>query len=152
MDIDDILDKIKTYTDIAIDHAGRLGKAAATKTENAVSKAKIKYVISETEGKIYDIYAGIGEKIYQKYLEGILSDEELFEDCGKISDLNTELDALTVQLAELRDIVKCDYCGAYNNVENEFCSKCGAKITKTNDAEPSDGSDDNSDSISESNG
>lgn len=146
MDFDEILGKIKAYTDIAIDQAGKFGKAAATKTENAVSKAKVKYVINETEGQIYDIYAGIGEKVYQKFLEGLPVDEAFTEDCEKISVLNEELDALNAQLSDLRDIVKCDYCGAYSNTDSVFCPKCGAKLTKPEQ----DGSDDTEENASDS--
>ena len=132
MDMDEIFDKIKSYADVAIDRAGKFGKTAASKTENAVSRAKVKYAINETEGQIKNIYTTLGEKVYLKYLEGegnITGDWA--EDCEKISSFNEELDSLNAQLADLRESVKCEYCGAYNSTENAFCSKCGAKLAET---------------------
>ena len=131
MEMDEIFDKIKTYADAAVDQAGKLGKAAATKTENIVSRAKVKYAINETEGQIKNIYTVLGEKVYLKYLEGegnITGDWA--EDCEKISSFNEELVALKTHLADLRNSVQCESCGAYNSAENVFCAKCGAKLAE----------------------
>lgn len=130
MDMDEIFEKIKSYANVAVDRAGKFGKTAATKTENVVSRAKVKYAINETEGQIKSIYTTLGEKVYLKYLEGtgnIVGDWA--EDCEKISSFNEELESLNAQLADLRESVKCEYCGAYNSVENAYCSACGAKLT-----------------------
>ena len=91
MEMDEIFEKIKTYVDAAIGQAGKFGKAAASKTENAVSRAKIKYAISETEGQIKSLYAVIGEKVYCKYLEGSDIAGDCAEDCEKITSFNEEL-------------------------------------------------------------
>ena len=131
MDMDEIFDKIKSYADAAVGQAGKFGKAAATKTENVVSQAKLKYAINETERQIKSIYTALGEKVYLKYLEGegnITGDWA--EDCEKISSFNEELETLNVQLADLKESVKCEYCGAYNSVENAYCAKCGAKLAE----------------------
>ena len=128
MDMDGIFDKIKSYADVALDRAGKFGKTAATKTENVMSRAKVKYAINETEGQIKNLYAAIGEKVYLKYLEGADISGDWAEDCEKISSFNEELESLNTQLADLREIVKCEYCGAYNSSENAYCSACGAKL------------------------
>lgn len=131
MDMDEIFDKIKAYANIAADRAGKFGKTAASKTENVVSRAKVKYAINETEGQIKNIYTTLGEKVYLKYLEGegnITGDWA--EDCEKITSFNEELASLEAQLADLRESVKCEYCGAYNSMESSFCSKCGAKLAE----------------------
>ncbi len=133
MNMDEIFDKIKTYADVAIDQAGKLGKSAASKTENVVSRAKVKYAISETEGQIKAIYTALGEKVYKKYLEGGDITGDWLEDCEKISGFNAELESLNAQLAELRESVKCGECGTYNSSDNKFCSKCGAKLTDIKD-------------------
>ena len=140
MEMDEIFDKIKSYADMAISRAGKVGKAAAAKTENVVARAKVKYAINETEGQIKSIYTALGAKVYLKYLEGegnITGDWA--EDCEKISSFNEELDSLRVQLAELRESVKCESCGAYNGIDNDYCAKCGAKLPKneTEDSTPS---------------
>lgn len=136
MEMDEIFDKIKSYADMAVNRAGKFGKAAAAKTENVVARAKLKYAIGETEGQIRSIYAELGEKVYLKYLEGegnITGDWA--EDCEKISAFNEELESLRLQLVELRESVQCDVCGASNSIENVFCAKCGAKLAE-HDTEP----------------
>ncbi len=129
MDMDEIFDKIKSYADVAIDQAGKFGKAAASKTENVVSRAKVKYAINETEGQIKEIYTAIGEKVYQKFLEDGDVCADVKEDCEKISSFTSELDSLNSQLADLRESVKCGECGAYNSADSSFCAKCGAKLS-----------------------
>ena len=130
MNMDEIFDKIKSYADVAIDQAGKFGKSAASKTENVVSRAKVKYAINETEGQIKAIYTALGEKVYRKYLEGGDITGDWAEDCEKISGFNAEIEALNTQLAELRESVKCGECGAYNSIESTFCAKCGAKLSE----------------------
>lgn len=128
MDMDEIFDKIKSYADVAIDRAGKFGKSAASKTENVVSRAKVKYAINETEGQIKNIYTAIGEKVYVKYLEGADLCVDVKEDCEKISSFNEELESLKEQLANLRESARCEYCGAYNSLDSAYCSACGAKL------------------------
>ncbi len=134
MDFDDIIGKFKDYADVAMDKMGKVSKTAASKTENAVSRAKLKFSISEAKDKIDEIYKSIGESVYSYYLEHGSVDEEATEQCKKIDDLNKEIEDLNSQLADLRAMVKCTYCGVYNKTDAVFCSKCGAKLEK-NEAE-----------------
>lgn len=130
MDMEEILGKIRDYADTAVDKLGKVGKTAASKTENTVSKAKLKYGIMETEGKIKNIYAAMGEKVYKKYLENGDICENMAEDCRKINDLNEELDELNAKLSELKEVLKCDECGTYNKNDSLYCTKCGAKLAE----------------------
>lgn len=130
MNVDEILGKIKSYADMALDQVGKAGKAAASKTENTVSKAKIKFAIGETEGKIKAIYEEIGKKMYESYLENGAFDDELKAEYEKVDALNEELDELNLQISELKAMVKCDSCGSYNKNDSEYCSKCGSKLAE----------------------
>lgn len=130
MDMDEILGKIKDCADTAIDKLGKFGKSAATKTESTVSKAKLKYGIMETESKIKNIYTAMGEKVYNKYLKDGEICDNMAEDCKKIDDLNEELEELSLKLSELKEVLKCDECGAFCKNDSIFCPKCGAQLAE----------------------
>ncbi len=143
MKFDGLLNKIKGYTDVVVENVGRMGKNAASKTENVVSQAKVKYAISETNNKLDDIYISIGKKIYEEYLVNGTEDEQIKSACEKIDALNRELDDLNIKMSQLKSMIKCEYCGAYNGIDGEFCSQCGAKLS------PNDIVDDDSDVVVE---
>ncbi len=130
MNFDNIFDKFKGYADIALDKMGKASKTAASKTENVVSRAKIRFSINEANDKIDEIYRLMGKELYERYLEGDMDDPVLSEQCEKIDGLNKDIEELNDELTDLRAVVKCQYCGVYNRIESTFCSKCGAKLAK----------------------
>lgn len=130
MDMEEILGKIRDYADTAIDKLGKVGKSAASKTESTVSKAKLKYGITETESKIKNIYTVMGEKVYKKYLANGEICDNMADDCKKIDDLNEELEELSTKLSELKEVLKCDECGAFCKNDSLYCPKCGAKLAE----------------------
>lgn len=140
MNFDNIFDKFRGYADVAMDKVGKASKTAASKTENVVSRAKIRFSINEANDKIDEIYKLMGKRLYEQYLEDLITDSDFVDQCKKIDELNKDIDELNSELTDLRAVVKCEYCGVYNKIESTFCSKCGAKLTKTQ--EPESGNDD----------
>ncbi len=127
--MEEVFDKIKEHTNKAKDGAAKITKTVIDKTNSVVSQTKLKYAISETSGKIDDIYKEMGKAVYERYL----SDDEtccdaMREKCEKIDALNEEIEELKMQLAEIKETVKCPKCGAYNNTGSAYCSKCGEKL------------------------
>lgn len=134
--MDEVFDRIKEQANKAKDGAVKITKTVIDKTNNVVSQTKLKYAISETSGKIDDIYKEMGKAVYERYL----SDDEtccdkMREMCEKIDALNEEIDTLNDQLAELKKTVKCTKCGAQNNTGSAYCSKCGEKLYEESDDE-----------------
>ncbi|MCI8404969.1 MAG: hypothetical protein HFE49_08735 [Clostridia bacterium] len=128
--MEEVFDKLKEQASKAKDGALKLTKTVIGKTNNVVSQTKLKFAISDTEDKIKEIYTEMGKSIYDCYKATGDADNSLIEKCGKIDALMIEVAEFKEQLAELKETVKCDECGAYNHSEDVYCSKCGAKLLK----------------------
>ena len=60
----DFMDKLKKNAFMAKDEAFKFGRHVWNQAENMVDRTKVNIAINDTESKINDIYAEIGEKIY----------------------------------------------------------------------------------------
>lgn len=138
----DFMDKLKKNAFMAKDEAFKFGRHVWNQAENMVDRTKVNIAINDTESKINDIYAEIGEKIYSHYNNGDFTEEEIEDKCKKIDSLAEEMNALKEKLAELKKTVKCPNCGEYNDEGNKFCSKCGntmpARESSTADSDSDD--------------
>lgn len=120
----------------AKEEAGKIAKIAIDKTTNAVDITKLNIAKNEAEGKITKLYAKIGEIVYGKYQEGEEFDGVIGETLIEIDKFKEDLNELTAQIASLKNTAPCPNCGQQNDKANEYCSKCGAKISESE--EPSE--------------
>ncbi len=121
----------------------KLGKKASEAYQATKEKAsdiseelKIKTKINSLEEKVYEIYAEIGEKVYNEVKDGKdVSKEEISGKCEEISSKKDEMSRLHAQLLTLKKMKKCVNCGEKLDIDAEFCSKCGTKQPKTENVE-----------------
>ena len=123
------LEKIRDGAIKAKDEAGKLTKTAVHKTSSAVNKAKINYNISETEGKIKEKFASLGEILYREYKNGVEFPENINSLCRQVDQMQAEIEEKKQELAKIKNAVICATCGEYNPMENTFCAKCGKQLT-----------------------
>ena len=128
--MDKFLDTIKKGLSIAVTEAGKLTKTVAGKTTNIVDVTKLNFALNETGRKISALYEKIGETVYSKYTEGELNCTEFDEILKEIDSFKAEQENIKAQIAELKNAITCPECGTSNDKDNEFCSKCGAKLTE----------------------
>ena len=133
--MNDILNQLRQGAEKIFSNAEHITKNAVKKTKDTIDQTKLKYAISETEDKIKDILAEMGEKIYSEYKNGSEFDESLTEKCKLIASLYEEIDDLKAKVAELNDSVVCPVCGSMMSKDAFFCPKCGSR-RKENDDEP----------------
>ncbi len=108
--------------------AKELIDAAEQKVTEAVTVQKIKYNIAKVKSEIEHDYQLLG----RLYYSGVRKDNVDAEALKAImEELDTELDKLRELEAELafaKGNTVCDSCGAANDIEAEFCSKCGKEL------------------------
>ncbi len=126
--MENLFDNLKKGISIAKNEAGRFTKVVVNKSTNIVDTTKLNLSLNEAEVKINKLYTKIGELVFDEYTNGTEFNIEISDACEKIGKFNEEIGALKDQIATLKNNVKCNECGEYNNAENEFCSKCGARI------------------------
>lgn len=129
--MEDFLVKVKAHASKAKDEATKIGKHVYEKTNNVIGKTKVSFAISETESKIKDIYAEIGETVYARYCAGEEVCDFAKEICARIDELVKEKEDLVEKLEELKESVKCADCGKHNKADAAYCSKCGSKLNTT---------------------
>ena len=139
--MEELFDKIKDGATKTKDAASRLAKEVAKRTSNAITSTKLSYSINEANNKIKDIYAEIGKSIYEKYLNGEVSDSEYKDEFERITLLLDDIEILEEKKAELKNVLRCETCDTLNPASSEYCAKCGTKLTiaatdtKTTDTE-----------------
>ena len=128
--MDKLIDTLKKGFSIAVTEASKITKTVAGKTGNIVDVTKLNLALSDTERKIAALNEKIGEMVYAKYLEGALTSDEYEELCKEIDAFKTEQEDIKAQIADLKNAITCPECGINNDKGSEFCSKCGAKLSK----------------------
>lgn len=136
--MDELFDKIKHGASVAKDTAGKFAKQVAHHTSNAISSTKLSFSINEANNKMKDIYSKIGKDIYEMYLNGEIDDSSFKDEFEQISKLKADIEALTEKKAELKNSVCCANCNTMNNVDSDYCSKCGAALIKKDEYDDSD--------------
>lgn len=129
--MDKFLDNLKKGVSIAVSEAEKLTKVVADKTSNIVDVTKLNISLSDTEKKITKLYTSIGEAVYNDYQNNEIISEPLLDLCRQITEFKAEANAIRKQIAELKSSVSCPDCGTSNAKDNDYCSKCGAKLTDT---------------------
>ena len=66
----------------------------------------------------------IGKQYYEMHKGDV---EPFFEEIRLINETLAEIDQLKAKIADLKGKKKCSVCGAVNEGEAAYCSKCGAK-------------------------
>lgn len=118
-----------------MDFLNKLGKKASETYQATKEKAstiseelKLKSKINSLEEKIFEIYAEVGEIVYNEMKDGKdVSKEEIAIKCEDISRKKDEISKLQTELLTVKKIKKCVNCGVELEIESEFCSKCGTK-------------------------
>lgn len=104
-------------------------KNTTDKTSKMAREMKLKSYINENKNKINRIYVEIGKKVYEKHVEGNVSEieeyikpeiEQIEQTARKIENMNTEIRALN-------NLKLCKSCSAEIDLNARFCPKCGVK-------------------------
>lgn len=101
-------------------------QVAKEKTTTLSEELKLKSKANSLEEKNYQIFAEIGEIVYNELQAGRDVDKEQI--LPKVDDITlnkNELEKLRAQIRELKNIKKCINCGAELGKDASFCSKCG---------------------------
>lgn len=114
---DDVLEKAKMVADIA-----------TKKTGEAVEISKYKIEALRLNNHIKTLHEQLGSAVYSmsKY---DYDNAELVEGLvDEIDETLLMLEAVNEKVSELKNVARCDVCGAKNIDENYYCSRCGSKI------------------------
>lgn len=136
--MDKFMDNLKKGFSVFMSEAGKITKTVAGKTNNLVDVTKLNLTLNDTDRKITAIYEKIGEAVYEKYVAGEIADDSFCDLFKEVEAFKAEQESLKAQIAELKNAITCPQCGQNNDKESEFCSKCGAKLSKETEDDEED--------------
>lgn len=122
-----------------MDFFNKLGKKASEtyqvtkeKTAKFSEEMKLKGKINEAKNNITNLYEEIGQHVYNQYKTN--TEEGKDEITSKCEEISKQFDVIAKTEADilaLKEIKKCEKCGAEINQKDDFCPKCGKEQPKT---------------------
>lgn len=123
-----------------------LAGVAGSKTQEVMELTKLHLQVTQLKSDIDANFHKLGEIVFELNKAGE-QNEELIQMCvAEIESQQNELEQLTMQLNEAKNVVKCPQCMAANPKGALFCARCGASLNLENaesavDSENSDATD-----------
>ncbi len=122
-----------------MDFFNKLGKKASEtyqvtkeKTVKFSEEMKLKGKINEAKNKITILYGEIGEHVYNQFKTNTEEGkEEIMAKCQEIAKQFDIIAKTETDILALKQIKKCEKCGAEINQKDDFCPKCGKEQPKT---------------------
>lgn len=118
----------------------KIGKSISDTSKNVKEsvadsreKSALRRQIAAANNKIEQIKISIGDIIYGAYTKDD-EPEDCVELCKQIDELLQNVEKYKEQILAIDGIKKCPNCGLEINVDSVFCSHCGAKQIKDEDA------------------
>ena len=99
----------------------------AKKSEQIVDVSKTNLSIDSNDNKIYELYAKIGEVIFNRYKKNKDVPQEIKEMCEDINNLEEDNEKLIGKINKIKKLKKCSNCGEEMKLEVTYCPKCGLK-------------------------
>lgn len=122
----DFLDNIKKIvTDTA--------QTAVKKSGEILESTKIKYSIFDLKNDIDIIYREIGEEIYDKFENESDVFDSVNQKCELIREKKKMIAKLEMEIADIKNTIKCGNCENICQKQMDFCPKCGNKLHNDGD-------------------
>ena len=110
--------------------AGVVGKKAG----QLVDISKLRISAADVNREIDHRMELLGRAVYESRKSGHDAEELITENVAYIDELYEQPDVITAELAAARGQVACPHCGKLNPVTSFYCSQCGTKLAKEEEA------------------
>ena len=127
-DTDDIIIIAKKAAVGAGKKVSRFAAAAEVKTEKAIDKAKLSYMIIELNTEIRDLKVKVGDLVCRAHRGEETSQTELDDLLFELDAKIDEREALKLRRGATKLV--CPTCGKINSTAAKFCNECGADLRK----------------------
>ncbi len=130
------------------DKIGDMARSAADKTNELLEVNRLNSRIATENARIGALKEKIGNHYWLKFQDDITLEPEIAQLCAEIKDLNSVVEQLSAQVAEIKnagaaDTEKtsapspsgaqnaqkfCPQCGTNLSADKKFCGTCGVKL------------------------
>lgn len=111
-------------------------KVAGEKSSQLIEEAKLRLNIANLNDKISDKLAEIGALVYEDYKSGNSSYADFEELCKSIEEDEISVNEMKANILKMKKMKQCEVCDASLNLNDKFCSKCGAEQPEIVEEEP----------------
>ncbi len=112
------------------------GQSVAQQTKNFADTTRLNMEISDKEKKIAQLYAAIGQAYYEAHKND--ADAESADKIAAINALFAEIADNRERIGQIKGVAKCASCGAELSAEALFCTSCGSKVVRAEEAKPAE--------------
>ena len=126
----DILDRVKQGIDKGV-------TVVSVKSKEMMEVARIKNQLSVLRNQQENILSGLGELVYQMYLQNTFNEEKIRNKCEVIALLASQIQEKEAALKELHFRAEvalgksfCNTCDSELSPGAMYCSRCGEKIAE----------------------
>ena len=127
--VKELMDRIRGTASVAADACADTARVAGKKAGQMVDVAKLNVQLFDLNGEFNDILRQLGQVMYNTH-KGQTPEEDPLpqllaqadETAGKIADMKA-------RIADLRQAQTCPGCGAPCGKEDQFCRRCGTKLS-----------------------
>lgn len=102
-------------------------KVAGEKSSQLIEEAKLRLNIANLNDKISDKLAEIGALVYEDYKSGNTSYADFEELCKGIEEDEIAITEMKTSILKMKKMKQCEVCDTSLNIDDKFCSKCGAE-------------------------
>lgn len=102
-------------------------KVAGEKSSQLIEEAKLRLNIANLNDKISDKLAEIGALVYEDYKSGNTSYADFEELCKIIEEDEIAIAEMKTNILKMKKMKQCEVCDASLNINDKYCSKCGAE-------------------------
>ena len=103
-------------------------KSAAKASGKLLEEGKLRFMISDNESQMRDIFQTIGKEYCECYFRGEAVDNEKFEnEYEELKRMQLENDQAREKILELKNIRRCVNCQKEINLSHIYCENCGTK-------------------------
>lgn len=103
-------------------------KSATQASGRLIEESKLKFLISDNESQMREIFENLGRQYYKSYSDGEVFDFSAFEnDFEELRRMQLENEQAREKILNLKGYKKCVNCGKEIKNEYSFCQHCGEK-------------------------
>ncbi len=119
-------EKLKALWNDITDKASSAAKTAANKAGDVAESAKLSITLKSEQSKLNGMFSTLGQAYYESK-NGADNAELLAAQIMEIDEQKRVIAELKALIAENNGKMFCPSCGKELNIEDAFCSACGAK-------------------------
>ena len=123
------MSRFDEFVDEFVFMAKNAADVASKKTGEVVEIGKLKYQQKQAEWDLEKAYAKLGAIYYESQNSHEDFKDAIFLAGSEIDELKEKIKQTEESIRAYRKLQRCDKCGADNEVNALFCSRCGSPVS-----------------------